>query len=112
MNIEIPGLALGIVTLLGFFATYAVAFLNGVLPFVKTPWQKKVVSVVVAIILAVVVIVFYYQITSEPIGNPWVFALYVIVVVNAAYALVTRDLGAKQVEAAASKNGGEGPVSG
>lgn len=101
MDVTIPAAPLGILTLLAFFGTYAVSFLNGVLPFVHKPWQKRAVSVAVAIILAVVVIVFYHQLTGEPIGNPWLFALLSIVIVSASYSLVTKDLGAKQVERAA-----------
>lgn len=108
MDIAIPTPALGIITLLGFFSTYGISFLNGVLPFVTKPWQKKVVSVAVAVVLAVVVIVFYVQITGEPIGDPWAFAILSIVIIQAAYALVTRDTGAKKIEASATRDTTEG----
>ncbi|RKE60475.1 hypothetical protein [Microbacterium sp. AG238] len=98
MDVTIPTAPLGVLTLLAFFGTYAVSFLNGVLPFVHKPWQKRAVSVAVAIVLAAVVIVFYHQLTGEPIGNPWLFALLSIVIVSASYALVTKDLGAKRLE--------------
>lgn len=98
MDIAIPLPAAGIVTLLGFFAPYAIAALNGLLPFVVKTWQKKLVSVLAAIALAVVVMVFYGNLTGEPIGDPWTFALLAIVVVQASYALITRDAGAKQIE--------------
>jgi len=98
MDIAIPAAPAGILTLLAFFATYGVSALNGVLPFVKKAWQKKAVAIVVAIVLAVVVIVFYQNMTGQPIGNPWVFALLSLVIVQASYALITRDLGAKQLE--------------
>ncbi len=103
MDVIIPAAPLGVLTLLAFFGTYAVSFLNGVLPFVRKPWQKRAVSVAVAILLALVVIVFYHQITGDPIGNPWVFTLLAIVIVAASYSLVTKGLGAKQLELAAAK---------
>lgn len=103
MDIAIPVAPLGVLTLLGFFAPYAVAALNGALPFVKQAWQKKIVSVAVALVLAAVVVVFYYAITKEPITDWWVFALLAIVIVNASYALVTRD-SASAVERAADPN--------
>ncbi|CAN7268626.1 hypothetical protein LJR186_001246 [Microbacterium foliorum] len=103
MDIAIPVAPLGVLTLLGFFAPYAVGALNGALPFVKTAWQKKVVSVAVALVLAAAVIVFYYAITKEPITDWWLFALLAIVIVNASYALVTRD-SASAVERAADPN--------
>lgn len=91
MDIAIPVAPLGVLTLLGFFAPYAVGALNGALPFVKTAWQKKIVSVTVALALAAVVVVFYYAITKEAITDWWLFALLAIVIVNASYALITRN---------------------
>jgi cell shape-determining protein MreD len=103
MDIAIPVAPLGVLTLLGFFAPYAIAALNGILPFVKTPWQKKIVSIVVSLVLAAAVVLFYYQITGDTITDWWVFALLAIVIVNASYALVTRDT-ATAVERAADPN--------
>lgn len=103
MDIAIPVAPLGVLTLLGFFAPYAVAALNGALPFVKKAWQKKAVSIIVSLVLAALVVVFYYAITKEPITDWWVFALLAIVIVNASYALVTRD-SASAVERAADPN--------
>ena len=98
MDIAIPVAPLGIITLLGFFAPYAVGALNGVLPFVTKALHRKLVSVAVAVVLAALVMVFYYAITHEPVTDWWLFTLLAIVVVNASYALLTRDLGAKAVE--------------
>lgn len=100
MDIAIPMPAAGILTLLAFFSPYAVSALNGVLPFVKEAWQKKAVSVLFAILLAAIVVVFYQHLTGEPIGDLWAFGLLSIVIVQASYALITRDLGAKQIETA------------
>ncbi|GLJ78694.1 hypothetical protein [Microbacterium imperiale] len=98
MDIAIPVAPLGIITLLGFFAPYAVGALNGLLPFVTKPVHRKVVSVAVAVVLAGLVMVFYFAITREPVTDWWLFTLLAVVVVNASYALLTRDLGAKQLE--------------
>ena len=100
MDIAIPAAPAGILTLLAFFAPYGVAALNGALPFVKTAWQKKAVAIIVAIVLALVVIVFYQAITGQPIGNPGLFALLSLVVLQASYALITRG-SASAVERAA-----------
>lgn len=103
MEIAIPVAPLGVLTLLSFFGPYAVAALNGALPFVKTAWQKKIVSVTVAIVLAAIVVVFYYAITKEPITDWWLFALLAIVIVSASYALVTGNT-ASAVERATDPN--------
>ncbi len=100
MDIAIPAAPLGVLTLLGFFAPYAVGALNGVLSFVKKPWQKKAVSISVALVLAAIVIVFYYAITGDAVANWWIFALLAIVIVNASYALITRS-SASAIERAA-----------
>lgn len=102
MDIAIPAAPAGILTLLAFFAPYAIGALNGVLPFVQKPWQKKLVSIIVAVALAVLVVVFYVNITGDPIGNIWVFMLLSVVIVSASYALVTRGTAAA-VERAAEK---------
>lgn len=90
MNIEIPTAPAGVLVLLSFFAPYAIAALNGVLPFVKKPWQRKVVTVVVAVLLTAVVFVFYYAMTGEPLPSWPVLVLLALVVITASYALVTK----------------------
>lgn len=102
MDIAIPAAPAGILTLLAFFSPYAIGALNGVLPFVQKPWQKKVVSIIFAIVLAAVVVVFYQNITGQPIGNIWVFLLLAVVLVSASYALITKST-AQAVERAAEK---------
>lgn len=103
MDIIIPTIPAGILTLLAFFAPYAIGALNGVLPFVKKPWQKKLVSILVAVVLAAVVVVFYQNITGEPIGSIWAFILLAIVIVAASYSLITRST-ATAVERAADRS--------
>lgn len=89
MDIAIPAAPAGILTLLAFFSPYAIGALNGLLPFVRKSWQRKVVTIVFAVILAAVVVVFYQNITGQPIGDIWVFMLLAVVVVSASYALIT-----------------------
>lgn len=103
MDIAIPAAPAGILTLLAFFAPYAIGALNGVLPFVRKAWQKKLVSIVVALVLAAIVVVFYQNITGQPIGNIWVFMLLAIVIVAASYALITRGT-ASAVERATDRS--------
>lgn len=102
MDIAIPAAPAGILTLLAFFAPYAIGALNGALPFVQKPWQKKLVTIIVAVVLAAIVVVFYQNITGEPIGNIWVFLLLSVVIVSASYTLITRGT-ASAVERAAEK---------
>ncbi|MDY0830723.1 hypothetical protein SK224_16430 [Microbacterium sp. BG28] len=101
LDVVIPAAPAGILTLLAFFAPYAIGAVNGALPFVTKPWQKKLVSVAVALVLAAVVMVFYYALTDAPIGSWWVFALLAIGVVQISYGLVTKP-SAKAVEKSAS----------
>ncbi|QLD10878.1 hypothetical protein [Microbacterium oleivorans] len=105
MDIAIPAAPLGILTLLGFFAPYAIAALNGILPAVTKPIHRKAVSIAASVLLAVVVMAFYYGITREPITDWWLFVLVAIAVVNASYAVVT-GTSAKKVEAAVTKDAG------
>lgn len=102
MDIAIPAAPAGILTLLAFFSPYAIGALNGLLPFVRKPWQKKVVSIIFAVALAVVVVLFYMNITGEPIGNIWLFMLLSVVIVSASYTLITRGT-ASAVERATEK---------
>jgi hypothetical protein len=102
VDIAIPAAPAGILTLLAFFAPYPIGALNGILPFVRKPWQKKTVSVIFALVLAAVVIIAYQNITGRPIGDPWMFGLLSIVVAQASYTLITRGT-ASAVERAAEK---------
>lgn len=94
MNIEIPTAPAGVLVLLSFFAPYAIAALNGVLPFVKKSWQRKAVTIAVAILLTAIVFVFYYAMTGEPLPNWPVLVLLALVVIAASYALVTKQTAA------------------
>lgn len=91
MNLEIPTAPAGVLVLLSFFAPYAIAALNGVLPFVKTPGMRKLVTVVVAVVVTAIVFVFYYAMTGEPLPSWPVLILLALVVITASYALVTKS---------------------
>lgn len=90
MNIELPTIPAGVLVLLALVAPYAVGALNGWLPFIKKPWQKKAVSVVVSVVLTAAVLAFYYVYTGDVVPQWPVLVLLAIVVAQASYALVTK----------------------
>lgn len=106
MPIVLPEIPAGILTLLAFFGTYAVSFLNGVLPFVTKDWHKRVVTAVVAIALAAIVIVFYYFMTGDVLPSWPAFIILSLLVISAGYAVLRNS--AKKVEARATKDDGVG----
>lgn len=89
MSIEIPAIPLGVLTLLSFFAPYAIALIN------HPGWKsgsKRLVSIFVSIVLAVVVLALYYLLTGDTLlGWPWMILL-TIVVVQAAFALLRKSV--------------------
>ncbi|PRB08626.1 hypothetical protein CQ047_12155 [Microbacterium sp. MYb72] len=91
MDITLPSIPAGVLVLLGLIAPYAIAALNGALPFVRTPSQRKAVAIVVAIVLAVVVLAFYFAYTGDVIPEWPVLVLLAIVVVQASYALIAKS---------------------
>ncbi|MFD4957157.1 hypothetical protein [Microbacterium sp. NPDC058389] len=95
MNLEIPTAPAGVLVLLSFFAPYAIAALNGVLPFVKRSWQRKLVTIVVALLLTAIVFVLYYAITADTIPSWPVLVLLSLVVIATSYALVTKNSATK-----------------
>lgn len=105
MDISIPAVPVGVLTLLAFFSTYAIAALNGILPFVKKSWQKKVVTVIFAVVLAAVVIGFYLAMSGEPLPSWPAFIIISLLVISASYALVTGK-SATKVEKAVEKSDG------
>lgn len=107
MDIELPAIPAGILTLLSVFAPYVIAVIN------RPSWSpsaKKVVAVVAAIVLAAVVMLFYYVYTGDVIPSWPALILLAVVVVQASYALVTRDGGAKRLEDRTSSPGGSDGV--
>lgn len=97
MDITLPTIPAGVLVLLSLVAPYAVALLNGALPFVRTAWQKKAVAMIVAVLLALAVLAFYFAYTGDLIPEWPVLVLLAIVVVQASYALVTKS-GATSIE--------------
>ncbi len=102
-DFELPALAVGITVLIGFLSTYFIAFLNGVLPFVKESWQKKIVTVVVAVVMAGVSMLLYYAITGEAVPQWPVLVVLSLLAVSASYALLTKNASAS-IEAKVDKN--------
>lgn len=103
MEIELPSIPAGVLTLLAFFSPYAIAALNGILPFVKKSWQKKVVTVTFSAALAAVVIVFYIAMTGEPLPSWPVFVILSLLITSASYALVMKK-SATRIESAVDPN--------
>lgn len=100
--LEIPTLPAAVLLLLGFFSPYGVSILNAVLPFIKTPLQRKAVAVVVSVIVAVAALFGYFAVTGmllpQNLAEWFGFALLVLVVQQASYGLVTKKLGADWLE--------------
>lgn len=107
MEIEIPAVPAGVLTLLAFFSTYAIAALNAVLPFVKKSWQKKAVTIVFAAALAGLVIVFYWAMTGEPLPSWPVFVILSLLIISSSYALFTGKSASKVEESIASTDKSE-----
>lgn len=93
MEIVIPVIPAGVLTLLAFFAPFAIAIIN------HPGWKagsKRLVAIVTSIVLGLVVLGFYYLVTGDtPPGWPWLILL-AIVVTQAAYALLRKS--ASEVE--------------
>jgi len=82
MEISLPVIPIGVLTLLSFFAPYAIALLN------HPGWKagsKRLVAIVVSIVLALLVLIVYYLITGDIIPDWPMLILLAIVVVQAAY---------------------------
>lgn len=94
MDITLPTIPAGVLVVLALVAPYAIGFLNGVLPFVTKPWQKKALAIVVAVVLAAAVLAFYYAYTGDLIPEWPVLVLLAIAVVQASYALITKPTAA------------------
>lgn len=93
MEIDLPVIPAGVLTLLAFFAPYAIALIN------HPGWKagsKRIVAVAVSIALALVVLGLYYLLTGDvPLGWPWM-VLLAIVVAQAAFTLLWKSV--KDVE--------------
>lgn len=88
MDITLPTIPAGVLTLLALLAPYAIAIIN------RPGWStntKRVVSIAVAIILAAIVLIGYFLITRDVIPDWPVLVLLTIIVVQASYALITKS---------------------
>lgn len=87
MEIQIPVLPIGIITLLGFLSPLAIALAN-------QPWwpsrQKKAVSIVIALLLAAIALILYYLISGDAVPSWPVLILLALVVSQASYTLVLK----------------------
>ena len=87
MFIDIPAIPAGVLTLLAFFAPYAIALINH--PGWPARW-KYVVSIAVSLALTVIVLALYYLMSGDTIPQWPVLLLLSIVVTQAAYALILK----------------------
>lgn len=95
MDIELPSIPVGILTLLSFFAPYAIAVINNPR---WTTAQKRIVSIVVSVALGLVVWVLYYAMTGEGLGDWPQMILLAVAITQTSYSLVTKK-SASAVEA-------------
>lgn len=91
MDITLPAIPAGMLVLLALFAPYAIGGLNGVLPFIRRPWQKKALSIGVAVGLAAIILVGYYAYTGDILPDWPALVLLTVVVVQASCALITKS---------------------
>ncbi|QYM76928.1 hypothetical protein [Leucobacter luti] len=93
MEIQIPAIPVGVLTLLSFFAPYAIALIN------HPGWKagsKRLVAIAVSFMLTVAVLALYYLQTGDTIPQWPVLLLLALVVSQAAYTLLWPS--AKNVE--------------
>lgn len=88
MEITLPAVPLGILTLLAFFTPFAASVINGALTFVQGRNARRIVSVLLTLVLTAVVIAFYYGMTGDTIESWWAFALIAIMVAQSAWSLL------------------------
>lgn len=88
MDITIPEVPAGILTLLSFFAPYAIALVN------RPTWSasaKRLMSVGVSVLLAAAVWVLYFAITGDGLTDWPKMIILAVVITQASYALVTEE---------------------
>lgn len=92
MEIVIPAVPLGVVTLLAFFSPYVVALVNAP---VWPAGQKRAVSVFVSILLTALVLWLYYVITQDTVPSWPVLLLLTFAVQQTAYETVLKGSATK-----------------
>jgi glucan phosphoethanolaminetransferase (alkaline phosphatase superfamily) len=87
MDITLPVIPTGIITLLAFFSPYAVAVVShpG-----WAPKYKRLIAIVVTLVLAAVSMLVYYMMTGYIFPHPAQFLLLFLIVSQAAYALILK----------------------
>lgn len=94
MDITIPAIPAGVLTLLSFFSPYAIALIN------HPSWKagsKRLVAVAVSIALTLLVLVFYYAMTGDLVPSWPIMVLLALAIGQAAYTLLKSS--ATRVEA-------------
>lgn len=92
MEITLPTVPAGVLTLLAFFAPFAQALLQ------RPEWSatvKRVLALVVPAVLTAVVLVFYYLLTGDAVPSWPVFVILAILVAQASYSYVLYGPAAK-----------------
>lgn len=94
MDVIIPAIPAGVLTLLSFFSPYAIALIN------HPSWKagsKRLVAVAVSIALTLLVLVFYYAMTGDLVPSWPIMVLLALAIGQAAYTLLKSS--ATRVEA-------------
>lgn len=94
MDIEIPVVPVGILTLLAFFSPYGVAIIN------HPRWKassKRLVSIVVSVVLAAAVTLYYYWDTGDALPGWPALIVLAFVISQAAFTILWKSV--KKVEA-------------
>ena len=92
MDINLPAIPAGVLTLLAFFAPYAQAVLQ------RPGWStaaKRWLTVCLALALTAVAMVFYYAMTGDLLPSWPAFIILALMVASASYALVTKSTATK-----------------
>lgn len=101
MELELPAIPAGVLTLIAFFLPYAQAILQ------RPGWsetQKKLLSIGLALGVTAVALGFYYLTTGDLLPSWPVFILLVLVVSQTSYSMLLRPT-AKKVESTVNTGG-------
>lgn len=87
MEITLPAIPAGVITLLGLLAPYAIALIN------HPAWpagSKRIVSIAVSLALTVLALVMYFVITGDAVPGWPLLLILGLIVSQAAYALLSK----------------------
>lgn len=88
MNLDIPAIPAGVLTLIAFFLPYAQAVLQ------RPTWtsaQKKLLTIGLSVAVTAIALVIYYAATGDVLPNWPIFILLVLSVAQASYAMLLGD---------------------